>query len=82
MPPLRRVVESPSGPILFYEWVEGELVRNALQQVRRLPVSEIVDLLNDVYDLHVALSKLGWIANDFYDGSMIYDFDRRKSQRS
>ena len=55
LPPLRRVVESPSGPMLFYEWVEGELVRTALQQVRSLPVSEIVDLLNDVYDLHVEL---------------------------
>ena len=64
--------------MLFYDWVEGELVRNALQQVRRLPVDEILDLLNDVYDLHVELVNLGWIANDFYDGSMIYDFDRRK----
>ena len=78
LPPLRQVIESPNGPMLFYDWVEGELVRNALQQVKCLPVSEIVDLLNDVYDLHVALAKLGWIANDFYDGSMIYDFARRK----
>ena len=78
LPTLRQVIESPSGPVLFYDWVEGELVRNALQQVRRLPIGEIVDLLNDVYDLHVALAKRGWIANDFYDGSMIYDFHRRQ----
>lgn len=78
LPPLRKVIESPNGPMLFYDWVEGELVRNALRQVRRLPVDEILDLLNDVYDLHVKLVNLGWIANDFYDGSMIYDFDRRK----
>lgn len=78
LPPLRQVVESPSGPMLFYNWVEGELVRNALQQVKCLPVGEIVDLLNGVFDLHVELARRGWIANDFYDGSMIYDFDRRK----
>ncbi len=78
LPTLRQVIESPSGPMLFYDWVEGELVRSALQQVRRLPVSEIVDLLNEVYDLHVELAKRGWIANDFYDGSMIYDFHRRQ----
>ena len=78
LPPLHRVIESPNGPMLFYYWAEGELVRNALQQVRRLPVDEILDLLNDVYDLHFKLVNLGWIANDFYDGSMIYDFDRRK----
>ena len=78
LPPLRQVIESPDGPMLFYDWVEGELVRNALQQIKSLPVGEIVDLLNNVYDLHVELAKSGWIANDFYDGSMIYDFDRHK----
>lgn len=78
LPPLHQVIESPSGPMLFYDWVEGELVRNALEKVRLLPVGEIIDLLNDVYDLHIELAKLGWIANDFYDGSMIYDFHRRK----
>lgn len=78
LPTLRQVIESPTGPMLFYDWVEGELVRNALQQVRRLPVGEIVDLLNDLYDLHIELVKRRWIANDFYDGSMIYDFHRRQ----
>ena len=78
LPTLHQVIESPEGPMLFYDWVEGELVRNALKQVKCLPVGEILDLLNDVYDLHVELVKRGWIANDFYDGSMIYDFHRRQ----
>ena len=78
LPSLHQVIESPDGPMLFYDWVEGELVRNALQQIKSLPVGEIVDLLNNVYDLHVELAKRGWIANDFYDGSMIYDFHHRK----
>lgn len=78
LPPLRQVIESPSGPMLFYDWVEGELVRSALHRVRSLPVGEILDLLNDVYSLHAALARRGWIANDFYDGSIIYDFHRRK----
>ena len=78
LPTLRQIIESPTGPMLFYDWVEGELVRNALQQVRRLPVGEIVDLLDDLYDLHIELVKRRWIANDFYDGSMIYDLDLRQ----
>ena len=78
LPPLRHVIESPSGPMIFYDWIEGQLVRNSLQQVKRRPVSEILDLLNEVYDLHAEFAKRGWIANDFYDGSMIYDFHRRK----
>ena len=78
LPTLRQVIESPSGPMLFYDWIEGELVRNALPRVRSLSAGEIVDLLNDIFDLHVELVKRGWIANDFYDGSMIYDFQRRE----
>ena len=78
LPPLRRVVESAAGPMLFYDWVDGGLVRNALGRVRGLPVGEVVGLLGEVYDLHVEIAGLGWIANDFYDGSMIYDFERRR----
>ena len=76
LPTMYQVIESPAGPMLFYEWVDGVLVRNALTRVRSLPVSEVVDLLCQVYDLHVELVGCGWIANDFYDGSMIYDFER------
>lgn len=76
LPELRQVIESPDGPMLFYEWVDGKLVRNSLQRVHNLPVSDVVGLLSQVYDLHVDLVRRGWIANDFYDGSMIYDFER------
>ena len=75
LPNLGQVIESPDGPILFYEWIEGKLVRNSLQRVHNLPVSDVVALLSQVYDLHVELVRRGWIANDFYDGSMIYDFE-------
>ena len=78
LPKLGQVIESSTGPMLFYEWVDGELVRNSLQRVRSRPLSEVVGLLSQVYDLHVELVGRGWIANDFYDGSMIYDFESRE----
>ncbi len=78
MPALRRVVESPQGPMLFYDWADGELVRHLLDRVRRLPPSEVADMLTVVYDLHEALAADGWVAVDFYDGSMIYDFERKR----
>ena len=78
LPRLRRVIESPSGPMLFYEWADGYLVRNALTRVRTLPPSEISGILSVLYDLHTQLAERGWIACDFYDGSMIYDFVRRR----
>ena len=88
LPTLHQVVESPTGPLLVYEWVNGELVRtdaatrdhpqSTFQRFRGLPSEEILDVLDQVYELHYQLAQKGWIAVDFYDGCMIYDFNQQK----
>ena len=70
LPKLIQVIESSTGPMLFYEWVEGDLVRSALDRIRQLPCNEVVDLLTEIYHLHVELAGRGWIAVDFYDSSL------------
>src|SRR5262245_32892554 len=85
LPPLYRVIESPSGPLLVYQWLDGELIgvpgnrrddlKSSFQRFRRLPAATILGCLDTVFDLHNKLSILGWIAVDFYDGSLIYDFE-------
>lgn len=87
LPPLHQVIESPSGPLLVYQWVDGELVRvdaamrndprSTFQRFRGLPSHEIIRALDLVYELHDQLARLGWIAVDFYDGCVIYDFNRQ-----
>ena len=78
LPNLHQVVGSAWGPMLVYDWAEGELIRSSIDRVRSLSVSEVGHLMTEVYDLHRELARLGWIANDFYDGAMIYDFRRCK----
>jgi serine/threonine-protein kinase len=88
LPRLYRVIESPGGPLLIYQWVEGERLgvnralrddpRSSFQRFRKLPVPEITRALDIVYELHDELARSGWIAVDFYDGCMIYDFARRE----
>ena len=88
LPELYRVIASPTGPLLVYEWVDGELIRtdsskrsdpeSPFQRFRSLPVPEILCVLDTIYDLHHELVQLGWIAVDFYDGCTIYDFTRRE----
>ena len=88
LPPLHRVIESPTGPLLVYQWVEGELIRvdaamrdnpqSTFRRFRRLPSHEILRALDLVYELHHQLAQLGWIAVDFYDGCLIYDFDHKE----
>jgi serine/threonine protein kinase len=88
LPRLHQVIESPAGPLLVYQWVDGELVRadrasrddprSVFQRFRALPVAETAASLDRVFALHDALARLGWIAVDFYAGSLIYDFGRRQ----
>jgi serine/threonine-protein kinase len=32
-----------------------------------------------IYDVHLALARAGWIAHDFYDGCILYDFERHET---
>jgi len=78
LPELLNVVESPCGPLLVYEWVEGELLRGtgARNRFRQLPVERSVRALDGLFELHQRLAAAGRIAVDFYDGCLIYDFAR------
>jgi len=78
------VIESPDGPLLVFPWLDGELLgvprerrddpRSAFQRFRSLPSATLITCLDAVFDLHAALARTGWIAVDFYDGSLLYDF--------
>src|SRR5215813_11973585 len=84
LPKLYRVTESWNGPLLVYEWLEGELLgaardkrdspASAFQRFRSLPESNILGCLDAVFDLHEKIARAGWIAVDFYDGCLVYDF--------
>ena len=83
---LYQVIESPLGPLLVYEWIDGELIgvpraqradpASAYQRFRALPVPTLLHALDTIFDLHAKLAALGWIAVDFYDGCLLYDFQR------
>ena len=82
------MIESPHGPMLVYEWVDGELlgvprdVRNdstsAYQRFRRLPIERIVAVLDTIVDVHHTLGRAGEVVGDFYDGCLIYDISTHR----
>lgn len=88
LPALRNVVESPQGPLLVYDWVDGDLIgtsaarradpASAFGRFLALDPNERAVALDAIFRLHVKLAECGWIASDFYDGSLIYDFARRR----
>ncbi len=85
--PLEAVVEAADGVLLVHDWFEGELLRSpaekrddpdeAFSRFRALPAGEVAAALDAVIDVHVALEDAGWVAGDFYDGCLMYDFDDR-----
>ena len=85
LPRLHNVIESPHGPMLIYDWVDGEPLgvprdrrqdpESSFARFRSLPLVIIFAALDQVFKFHESVCARGWIANDFYDGAMIYDFD-------
>lgn len=82
---LRHIVESAAGPVLVYDWVEGELLGHdkdaadsALARFRQLPLDSAVAAVSQIYSAHRDLAQAGWIAVDFYLGSILYNFDEQR----
>jgi serine/threonine-protein kinase len=88
IPALRAVGASAWGPMLIYDWAKGELLHapaerrndpaSAFQRFRGLPAGEIAAAIDAVIAAHVGLCGRGWVACDFYDGAMMYDFAARR----
>lgn len=81
LPTLYATIESPHGPILVYECVDGHLLGSSktdptspYNRFRSMPVDKILKALDLIYEVHTQLSGLGWVMVDFYDGTVIYDF--------
>ena len=84
LPTLLGVIESPGGPLLVTPWLDGEILgvprerrddpQSSFQRFRDLPPARVQACLDAVFDLHDTLARAGWVASDFYDGSLLYDF--------
>jgi serine/threonine protein kinase len=84
LPRILNTIESPHGLVLVYEWVPGDLIgvpekkrsdpASSFHRFKSLPLNELVAALTSLFRVHAEFCSRGWIANDFYDGAMIYDF--------
>ncbi|TDD49856.1 serine/threonine protein kinase [Kribbella antibiotica] len=75
LPAYHGLIETPWGPALVFDWREGDHLGTHLDRFRALSADEITEALDQLYDLHDVLSSAGWVEGDFYDGSLLYDFD-------
>ncbi|MEV0455236.1 serine/threonine protein kinase [Catellatospora methionotrophica] len=66
------------GGVLYPADPRGAAVRTdpqgAMARFRALPTGEVEAALDAVLDAHVAVAAAGFVAVDFYDGCLLYDF--------
>ena len=94
LPPLLRTGASLEGPFHVYEAVPGEVLYDDVTMegdagrrhpdsahacFRSLPVGRILDVLDTIFEVHVLLAEAGFVAVDFYDGSILYDFKEHQT---
>jgi len=94
-PALARLYNSfttPGGLALVYEWLPGQVLSDykasgisrddpagAHARFRALPAERILVALDTIYDAHLTLAEAGFVAVDFYDGCILYDFEGQQT---
>ncbi len=88
LPQLHNVFTNPGGFTLVYNWVAGEGLRperklrdgevHPRDRFCALPAAEIITAINVIYDVHLLIEERGFIAEDFYDGCILYDFEKKQ----
>ncbi len=88
--PLCHVLRTADGLALVYPWVDGEVLydpatargslartdpASAHARFRAQPVDVILDVIDELFDAHLPVSRAGFVAVDWYDGCLLYDFD-------
>ncbi|SDX76011.1 serine/threonine-protein kinase [Paenibacillus sp. CF384] len=72
----------PGGYLTVYEWFEGDCMGRQYQSHDKflaLPIEEKLKIYSDLVLFHIHINKCGYIALDFYDGSIMYDFGTQRT---
>jgi len=69
-----------SGECLFDHWnfekyAQNSTIQSPMQRFKSLPITKKVRIINTLFDFLMEVEKCGYVAVDFYEGSILYDFD-------
>lgn len=82
-------IETTNGYALVFEWFDGENLHphwsfppptkythpdSPFFRYKQLSPEHRIHSLNRIFSFHVDVEKMGYVAVDFYDGSILYDF--------
>lgn len=74
--------EINNGYLLVFPWFEGECMGKQyglFDKFISLPINEKLSVYDDILIFHKHVNKCGYIAIDFYDGCIMYNFDTHEA---
>jgi serine/threonine-protein kinase len=76
---IRVAPPASNGFATIFEWTDGECMGKQYPQSRekfmQMPLGTRLRVFEEILEFHAHLAKQGYVAIDFYDGCIMYDFD-------
>ncbi len=76
-------IATADGYAAVFDWADGECMGRMYDESHRrfmaMHTETKLRVFEDILDFHIHVAEHGYVAIDFYDGSVMYDFGRRKT---
>lgn len=80
---LLRAEETGGGYAVVFEWTDAECMGRqypgSSRKFQQMPQETRLSVYADILEFHTHVAEKGYVAIDFYDGSIMYDFARGKT---
>ncbi len=91
--PYINCIQMQNGFCLKFHWIDGECMHNhwdftpfekhhspnsPFVKLRQLSVMERLNILTQIFEFATYVESLGYVMVDFYDGSILYNFEQSK----
>lgn len=74
--------EVETGYALVFDWFNGECLNSEspFYRYKQLPIEYRLESVKSIFEFHVHVEKKNYVAVDFYDGSILYDFNNNMTK--
>jgi aminoglycoside phosphotransferase (APT) family kinase protein len=80
---LIKAEEVGGGFAVVFEWMDAECMGRqyplSRQKFLQMPLSTKLEVFDDILSFHAHVADKGYVAIDFYDGCIMYDFSAKKT---
>ena len=85
-PTLTKLIDAEGigdGFAMIFEWTDAECLGKqyplSREKFLQMPMDTKISVFGDILDFHMYVAEQGYVALDFYDGSIMYDFNIGKT---